>query len=329
MNTFSEFDLIKNLSERFSKNLDNIVGIGDDCSVVPFDEKYSQITTTDLLVEDVHFLKNKISAKDLAYRSIAVNISDIAAMGGHPEHIYLSLGLPKNLSPSYLNEFLEAFENTCKHYGVKVLGGDTSSCEKIVINILVQGKVEKEAVKLRSKAKEGDFVCTTGVLADSAIGLGILFEKYVTKHDSYFLEKHKTPRPHLEEGRWLSKWSEVHSMIDISDGIFADLGHICEQSKVQGVLDLKDLPLSIEAKNFFKENKEAFTDCISSGEDFILIFTVARHALEKISADFYKNFQRPLYKIGHIEKGSGVKLLLDGEIYDPAQKGFDHFGASQ
>jgi thiamine-monophosphate kinase len=252
LSELGEFGLIDRFSRRFLQKLPaGVVGIGDDCAVIPQNEQTSLLVTTDALVENIHFLRSAIRPEDLGYKALAVNLSDIAAMGGTPSHIFLSLAIPKECEVEWLDQFFEGFYGLAQSESVTVLGGDTTqSPGPFVINVTLLGTARTEFVKFRSTAQVGDWVCVTGYLGDSSGGLRSLLEDRPADEDIRRLrEAHHRPRPHLAEGKWLASQSGVHAMMDISDGIDSDLRRIMEQSN-QGVrIDLEKLPRSPSLKN--------------------------------------------------------------------------------
>lgn len=325
---YGEFNLIKKISSICNyKFNDNEVGIGDDCSVVIFDENYFQITTTDLLIEDIHFIKHKIDPEDLGQKCVEVNVSDIAAMGGFPEVIYLSMGLPKSVSIEYFDRLIYGIKKACDKYNIKLMGGDTTqSPGPIILNILVQGKVEIKNIKLRSMAKLSDIICVVGDLGDSGIGLKTILEEGTTKDKIYFINKHNVPLARLKEARWLSQFEGVHAMMDISDGLASDLKHICNSSQVGAQIELFDLPISIQAKEIFKENLDELQKvAICSGEDYALLLTLSEECYMKINNLFENEFNSKLVKIGMITKDSNISYLRSGKPTDISYKGYDHF----
>ncbi|MEG2755268.1 MAG: thiamine-phosphate kinase, partial [Mucinivorans sp.] len=169
---YTEFSLIEHIKNSFASIVPHgVCGIGDDCAVEPLDEKNSLITTTDMLVEDVHFLRSKISAFSLGRKAVAVNLSDVAAMGGHPKTLFLSLALPQNTDPIWLDDFILGMRS----WGVPLLGGDTTkSLNSLIINIVVQGIVPTTNLKLRSGAKVGDTIFVSDTLGKSAAGLLVI-----------------------------------------------------------------------------------------------------------------------------------------------------------
>lgn len=330
IDNFGEFFLIERLSKNFPQSSrQNVIGIGDDCSATVFDENLFHITTTDLLIEGVHFLRDKISPYKLGQKAVAVSISDIAAMGGIPENTHLSLGLPGGTDLGYFDEFFKGFKKGCDEYSIELLGGDTTkSPERIVINVSLQGKVEKDRVKLRSGARPGDIVCLTGVVGDSGIGLGILLKEWTTTDDAYFIKCHNEIVAHIKEGRWLSQFNAVHAMIDISDGIASDIKHICRRSHVRAEIELADLPLSTFAQAFFTMTKRCRSKVVSWGEDYCLLVTIAPQPFPDIARKFQHTFGHPLHTIGIIKEGDGVHFTNNGGPFKKPLSGYDHFERS-
>ena len=327
---FGEFYLIDRLSKHFPQNPDtHTVGIGDDCSATAIDEEFFHLTTTDLLIEDVHFLRDKITPFDLGRKAVSVNVSDIAAMGGIPEHAHLSLALPQNLDLAYLDAFFKGLKNSCDEYSLELLGGDTTkSLDNIVINISIQGRVERHRIKLRSAAKPGDIVCLTGHVGDSGLGLGIILKKWTTTNDDYFIGRHNAPTAHLKEGRWLSQFNGIHAMIDVSDGIASDISHICKQSHVRVQVELKSLPFSTHTEEFLTMMERDRSEPACWGEDYCLLITVEPNSMPDIAAQFRHEFGRPLYKIGTIVAGNGVHFTYAGRPFKQSLSGHDHFRRS-
>ena len=326
IDTLGEFNLIERLSGHFPWRTDT-VGIGDDCSATVLDKNFFQIVTTDLLIEDVHFLRGRISPFDLARKAIAVNASDIAAMGGIAEAAHLSVGFPNGIDISYFDEFCRGLKSGCDNYRIELLGGDTTrSPEKIVINVSIQGRVERDGIKLRSEAKPEDVICLTDTVGDSGIGLGILTNKWTTPEDGYFIDKHNVPSAPIEEGRWLSRFGGVHAMIDVSDGVVSDVGHVCGRSRTRARIDIDSLPLSKRAEDFFSTQNHGRLGAAGSGEDYCLLAAIDPRSFSDISTQFQRKFGRPLFAIGRMEKGEGVHITYGGKTLERPLPGYDHFG---
>ena len=339
-----EFDLIGRISAQVRSNVpDGVIGIGDDCAVIPQKEGLDTLVTTDLLVEDRHFLLDDIGPFDLGWKSAAVNISDIAAMGGRPESAFLSIALPGCIGSEWVERFIAGFMELADRYGVALLGGDTSaSPDKLFINITLLGSCRHGAALTRSGARPGDLVCVTGTLGDSAAGLKLILKRSsaVILRESKNLDPssltllrmtegemaelirhHYHPEPRVREGIALAATAGVHSMMDISDGIASDLPHILEASGVGAEIDLRRLPLSQELMDICAVHGwDAAELAVGGGEDYELLLTVAPEAFEAASAAV----DGSLTAIGRIvESGEPAIRWTGGKRND--YKGFTHF----
>ena len=255
----TEFDLIRSISSRFQVP-EGLTGIGDDCAVIPGASE-DTLVTTDLLAEGVHFLVDCISPFDLGYKSAAVNISDIAAMGGLPKYAFLSLALPKEYTApgadcGWLTAFMDGFTACCRRYGVTLLGGDTSaSSGGIFINVTLMGTCPHGTALMRSSARPGDLICVTGTLGDSAAGLRLIKEADADTDAAFLLRRHCHPEPRVAEGLALRQCPGIHAMMDLSDGLASDLPHIleasgkCDFSQHSEATKKRDLPHSFGASS--------------------------------------------------------------------------------
>lgn len=281
MQQLGEFGLIDRIRKMTSVPDPSWVGIGDDCAVIPLSPETGGapasdlLVSTDMLVEGTHFLMEDISPRQLGWKSAAVNISDIAAMGGKPIATFLSLALPKTLPEQWMQEFMEGYNGISEKYGAALLGGDTTcSPDRICINVAVLGTCPRGKARLRSAARPGDLVCVTGTLGDSAAGLRLILggQKGAAPR---LMDRHYTPTPRVEEGLALSCLPGVHAMMDISDGVGSDLRHILDESGVGARIDTGKLPISKELQDLCSEKgwdpKEL---ALSGGEDYELLFTM-------------------------------------------------------
>lgn len=326
-----EFELIRRLVPIFNSNLPKgVEGIGNDCAVIPSNDHLSLLVTTDLLVENTHFIKYQISAPDLGYKSLSVNISDIAAMGGKPRYAFLSVGMPIETPLAWIDGFVEGFAQLAEENNILLLGGDSTRSELVTINVLIIGEIETSLIKRRSQAKPNDLICCTGYLGDSGGGLKILKDGLPQdKIAKSLLEAHFRPYPQVEEGIWLSNQPGIHAMMDISDGIASDIHRIMEESHCGAHLEVEKLPLSENLKAASKQyHWEAEELALSGGEDYSLLFTVDPIHFEKLQSAFFNTFHRPLYKIGTILQGSELLYTLHNQVYHPKSSGFDHFKTS-
>lgn len=281
MQQLGEFGLIDRIRKMTSVPDPSWVGIGDDCAVIPLSPETGGapasdlLVSTDMLVEGTHFLMEDISPRQLGWKSAAVNISDIAAMGGKPIATFLSLALPKTLPEQWMQEFMEGYNGISEKYGAALLGGDTTcSPDRICINVAVLGTCPRGKARLRSAARPGDLVCVTGTLGDSAAGLKLILSG-LKGAAPRLMDRHYTPTPRVEEGLALSCLPGVHAMMDISDGVGSDLRHILDESGVGARIDTGKLPISKELQALCSEKgwdpKEL---ALSGGEDYELLFTM-------------------------------------------------------
>ena len=324
-----EFGLIYQIQKQFSSLVPSGVnGMGDDCAVIPLTQKKSLLVTTDALNEETHFLRKKIAPQALGYKSLAVSLSDIAAMGGVPKYAFLSLSLPHTMSMKWINAFFKGFFALAKKHQVALLGGDTARSQTISIDVTVLGEADPRYIKYRSSAKPGDLICVTGNLGDSGAGLQCLLRRIPqTPLVKQLIHHHCLPRPHLTEGQWLAKHSQVHAMIDISDGIDSDLKRICEESYCGAEIHLDQLPIS---KMLYTVSQQCHWNApeiaATGGEDYCLLITLDPDAWNKISRRFKQKFSFPLKVIGKIHPTSyDFKYFLKGKKTILTHKGYQHF----
>lgn len=329
-----EFGLIRRFSPPFMAPLAaGELGIGDDCAVLPQADGTVLLATTDMLVEDIHFLRRAIPPADLGWKSLAVNLSDIAAMGGSPHAAFLSLALPRDIEVAWVDAFFAGLKELADATGTELLGGDTTrSPDRVVVNIAVLGNARPGRVKLRSGARPGDAVCVTGFLGDSGGGLELVLAGATAADDdeAALLRAHNRPRPHLAEGAWLATRPEVRAMMDVSDGIDSDLRRIGERSGCGARIDLARLPVSPElARVGARRGWELDRFAAAAGEDYCLLLTADPAGVTALAADFAAAFGRTLAIIGAItEEPEAVRYERAGREAKLHGHGFDHFAAS-
>ncbi len=307
-----------------------IQGIGDDTAVLEKDSQTHYLVTKDLLVEDVHFLKHKITPWQLGWKSLAVNLSDIAAMGGIAKEAFLSLGIPKDMDVEFWDEFYRGFKELAAEWDVNLTGGDTTGSQgPIVVSVTVVGEVPVSEVVYRKGAASRDHVVVTGYLGDSAAGLQIILDNDTESERNFpsLLEAHNQPRPHLDEGRWLAASGAVTSMIDISDGLASDLGHILERSEMGASINLSNIPLSEPFQEYVEfRGLDPWKLSLSVGEDYVLLCTIRDDNFEEIRQQWEQRYQFPLCEVGIIEVEPGIRHQhRDGESTIELLSGFDHF----
>lgn len=316
LGSLGEFGLIDLIRQKF-RVPHGTVGIGDDCAVIPSGTD-DLLVTTDMLVEGIHFLGDKIAPEQLGYKSVAVNLSDIAAMGGEGVGTFLSIALPPSTPQQWAERFIEGYRAISDRYGVPLLGGDTtSSGNDIVVNVAVLGRLPHGKAKLRSAARLGDTVAVTGTLGDSGGGLRIILEERPHDKDAKFLlDRHLAPLPQMELGATLGGSEQVHAMMDISDGIASDLRHILSASGVGAVVDLEQLPLSEPLRRTASlYGWQAERIAASAGEDYELLFTIDPSAA----------LPKGTTAIGRIVEGSGIEWRSGGRRLEDNIMGFRHF----
>ena len=308
-----EFGLIERIKGAFGKP-QGVLGIGDDCAVLPQAGGKETLVTTDMLLEGSHFLRDDIPARLLGWKSAAVNFSDIAAMGGKPVGSFLSLGLPKGLSVEWMDEFIAGYKECSDFCEAPLLGGDTTtSQEGVCINVTVVGECERGRSRKRSDAVVGDLVCVSGPLGNSGGGLQVILQgKSRDAAAATLLTRHYRPTPRIREGQALAATPGVHAMMDISDGIASDLRHILKASGVGAVVATTAIPLSAELREVCaREGWDALELALSGGEDYELLFTMSADAKPEI----------PYYVIGRITEGDDITWQGSDRDFT----GFRHF----
>lgn len=326
-----EFGFIESIKKECIASFKGVIkGIGDDCAVFgPYSGRVL-LFTTDMLVEDIHFLMDKITPYQLGWKAIAVNLSDIAAMGGRPLFILLSLGIPVEMNVELIQDIYKGMKDICEHYRVNILGGDTvASPDKLIINISLIGDAKKKEVIYRSGARPGDKVYLTGNVGDSAAGLKILKNDISPPHSigSHFIKVHNEPKPLIETGRIIATSGLASAMIDLSDGLLSDLGHICKESGVGAMLFRSKIPLSSELKLLASlANFNPLDIALSGGEDYLLLVTVPEEKIQDLELLFKDKKPSPLYLIGEIREKEGIGMVNDdGSIEEIVLRGFNHF----
>jgi len=308
---------------------EGVVGIGDDAAVTVLTPGKRLVTTTDMLVEGIHFLRGAVPAYDLGYKALAVNLSDLAAMGAKARYLYVSLALHRETDVDFVLDFYRGLKELADRFAALVVGGDTvGSPGPLVISITAQG--EAEDVLLRSGASPGDVLCVTGALGTSAAGLLLLLNQFpdcpaAVRQEA--LRGHYRPVPRLPEGEFLAATGVVTAAIDLSDGIVKDLGEICEKSGCGAILREKQLPVSSVAQAVSELTGRNPSDlALSGGEDYELLLAVKKEGFAWLAVEYAARFGTPLYEIGEICASEDLLLIkADGEREKLVFRGFNHF----
>ncbi len=325
-----EFGLINRIQKWMTASDPSLIqGIGDDVAVIKMGEKYL-LVTTDILIEGVHFQRQWVDPYRLGSKSLRVNLSDIAAMGGIPKHFLISLGLPNDLSLSFVTKFYRGLKDGAKRFGVYLIGGDTSLSKKIIINICLLGEACKNGPVFRKGARVGDELYVSGTLGDSSLGLRILKKEGMKGRPHKLIEKHLLPFPRIKLGQKIAEQGLATSMIDISDGLLIDTNHLLEESDLGVRIWLNRIPLS----NLYRKwvnlyYRDPYRLALSGGEDYELLFTSSPEKRKAIST-LASTLKTPITCIGEIlPKKEGFYIIMeDGRKYFPRHLGFEHFKPS-
>jgi thiamine-monophosphate kinase len=317
MKAFGEFDFIGSIREMVHSLPENgFEGIGDDCAILPIGNDDALVFTTDMLNEGIHFLTDKSTAYQIGYKSLMVNVSDVAAMGARPIATLLSIALPKECFGAWSNAFMAGYRDASARCNVALVGGDTTKSEAgVSVSVTAIGRAPMSNIKRRSAAKVGDDIFVTSALGASSAGLRDVLSGRV---DSLCAKIHLQPNAEVESGIWLGEQESVRAMMDLSDGIASDLLHITEESSVGASIFENLIPVAEGA---------TFANAIGGGEDYRLLFTVRRDSSQRLMQDFRARFGTPIYKIGEITASSDVILQCADGTLKPLSSlgGFRHF----
>lgn len=305
-------------------------GIGDDAAAFWSDGEKLTLVTTDLLVERIHFMRDAASAFSLGWKSMAVNFSDIAAMGGTAREAFVSIAIPETCSLEYLDELYQGMHDVCTRFEVNILGGDTTgSKQDLIINVALTGEVAEAEILCRDGARPGDLICCIGDLGNSRAGLHLIVNELSRSSPEFeaLYQAHVAPWPRLSEGRFLAAFKEVTAAIDVSDGLSSDLGHICTASRTGARVHASSLRISPALEAFCGQyGFDAVEWALSGGEDYALLFTVRPQGLSALKREYERKFDGPIAVIGEIIEGQDV-VLVDGSGGEQSlvASGWNHF----
>lgn len=312
-----EFEIIRRYFDRSSDDPNVIVGVGDDGAILQPTAGRQLISVIDTMVSGVHF-PDTLAPYDVGYRVVAVNVSDIAAMGGQPRWMTMALTLV-DADAGWLEDFSSAVFDAGDEYGVALVGGDITHGGELVVSIQINGEVEPGRALLRSGAKVGDGIYLTGTVGDAAAGLSILQSGAPADPVTEFLLR-RFARPEARVGAGRKIAANANSAIDLSDGLYTDLGKLLAASGVAGTIEIADLPLSSQLTNMLSlEDARRFA--LGGGDDYELCFTGP--------VDFFDGIDvvegTPIARIGSVVEGRGLGCTLNGEPFDYGDKGYRHF----
>jgi thiamine-monophosphate kinase len=329
-NLTSEWDLINALSREFGPAPNGVIlGIGDDCAVLAGNGPDYLLWTVDTLVEGVHFDLAYTSLAQLGWKSLTVNLSDIAAMGGDPGPALLSLGWPPDRNRSGALDFAAGLAQAAREYGVAVIGGDTvASPGGLIVTVTLTGRVPADQMLRRAGAEVGDLIFVTGTLGEAATGLEVLRQglNLPAELKEALTEAHLQPRPHLRAGRLLAQEGLATALIDTSDGIATDLYHICQASGVGALIPAEAVPISPRVMAAAPHlGLDPLDLALCGGEDYLLLFTAPPEVARRLPASFSRAGLAKPYPLGRIVTGNRVVLLTAAGEVDISGRGYDHF----
>jgi thiamine-monophosphate kinase len=326
-----EDDLVRRIRAATAADRDGVVvGIGDDCAVLELTAGTRLVATTDLLIEDVHFRRRYAEAADVGWKSLAVNVSDIASMGARARWALVALACPAPTTPDEIDAFYEGALALAHEHGVAVVGGDTSSSPGgWFVNITVLGEATR--VLLRSTARAGDVIAVTGTLGRSAAGLAVLERDQAPAGlDADTLAEltaaHLRPRPRAAEGRWLGTADGVTAMMDLSDGLAIDLPRLCAESRVGATVQVDALPVAAGTRRVATAlAHDALAWATGGGEDYELLVACAAEAFPRVAAGLADATGTALTRVGTFERATSVRFV-DGRGREvEVARGFEHF----
>ena len=329
-----ESGLIKRIADNYRSSHPAIIsGIGEDAAALKISEQDILLTTCDLLVEDIHFNLSLTDSYHLGRKSLAVNLSDIAAMGGTPRFFLVSLALPPHLPVEFIDDLYRGMMDLADEFHTRLVAGDTNaSPDKLVIDITVLGEVNPDHLLKRSGAQAGDSIFVTGTLGDATLGFLILEKDKKSDRPlslNTLTSKHLSPYPRIKEGKTIAENHLASAMIDISDGLLADLRQILTLSEVGATVWISQLPLSSEFKQYQDQhNHNKIIDCaLKGGEDYELLFT-APQTKEKEIYTLSQNLGVPISKIGEINASRELIVIAHNQKpYPIDNQGYDHFSS--
>lgn len=327
-----EFALIARLEGilRGSEGPRVVRGLGDDCAVVRPSPDAECLLTTDTQEEDVHFRRAWSTPEDIGWRCLAVNVSDIAAMGGEPIGAVVALSLPATLEVDFVEALYGGMQALARAYDCPIIGGNiTKSAARLSVTITVLGQAPRHQSVYRSGAQVGDDVWVTGTLGGAKAGLEALLRPEQVAHvdAQAALSRYRRPRPRLREAQYLRQHGSLHSLLDISDGLSSDLGHICEASGVGARLFAEAIPYHEDVKQIALAIQADPLDlALHGGEDFELCLTAPPGRIAELQQAFERQFDCPLVRVGTIQAGTGIALSrADGSQVPLSAQGYDHF----
>jgi thiamine-monophosphate kinase len=320
-----EGQLIERVSRKFPLRKDGLrVGIGDDAAVLYPGGRKEWVVTTDAFLEDVHFFRNTHPPGAVGYKALARATSDIAAMGARSRYFFLTLGLPDTCTGAWFDAFLDGMARAARRFGLILAGGDTTKYPKVVASLTVLGESRRGRAVLRSGARPGDLLCVSGRLGEAELGLQLVLKRlHKRKRWAGLSKKHFYPEPRLALGEWLASRRIASSMIDTSDGLSTDLGHICKASGVGARVWATKIPMVKMPPELRRLDFDPLRMALHGGEDYELLFTVPKRLAGRLPRMLG---QVPITVIGKITRERAIALVAsDGTAKSLRAGGWDPF----
>lgn len=304
-----EFDIIAKYFRPLSKGSDGALGLLDDAAILDVPDGQSLIVTTDAVVAGVHFLES-LSPEDIAHKVVGVNLSDLAAMGAIPKAVFLAAQFTSDLSTDWISAFANGLQSALKPSGAVLMGGDTVSTPgPMAFTITALGHAPKGRALHRANAKPGDVVFTTGTIGDGALGLAMLLgevKDLSSEHAAHLARRYARPEPRWTLGAELLKTGLTVAAVDVSDGLVADIRHICEASNVDAVIEAEQVPVSEAARAVLEMKPELFNTVLTGGDDYELVFTAPQDSVADIES---------------MGEAQGLQITAIGRIEEPGTLG--------
>ena len=315
-----EFELIRRFFSKDNNDASVLIGVGDDGAIISPSPGHDLVMSADTLIENVHF-PNCLPAEDIGYRCVAVNVSDIAAMGARARWMTLALTLP-DVDEKWLQQFSDGLYHAAQKYDVSLIGGDTTSAQQISLTISITGEVLPDQAITRSQARRDDLIFVTGNLGDAAAGLDLLVNSAASsKTEEFLIQRFSRPSARSEIGQALC--GIATAAIDISDGLYADTKKLLMASELGGHLYIDRLPISMELKKIYNQ-EQRLKFALSGGDDYELLFTAPAMKLNEIGKIAHI-YNIPITEIGEVRNQSELNCSLNDKLINYDDSGYLHF----
>jgi thiamine-monophosphate kinase len=329
-----EFGLIARLTAALPPHVGAVLGVGDDAALLDVGNAASLLVATcDAQVEGTHFRLDRAMPEEIGRRVLAVNLSDIAAMGGTPQFALISLLVPPEMDVAVLDGIYAGLRDEAARFDVAIVGGNVARSAQLVLDITLLGLVARDGALRRDRARAGDALLVTGTLGAAAAGLHLLDDPLLAARlpatdRALLLAAQRMPEPRVAAGQWLVRHG-VTAALDISDGLAADLGHLCVASGVGAVVESASLPLSAATRAVAMELGLAPAElALFGGEDYELLFTASAADAAKLAGNMLAEIGIPATVIGYIQAEGGLELARMGQNVPLVPKGWDHLRAT-